>query len=36
MSRYFKSGDVWHLEKAERLRRYVKELKMWIHRVEGR
>jgi hypothetical protein len=31
---YFKSGDTWHLEKAETLRKYVSELKTWIHKVE--
>jgi hypothetical protein len=31
---YFKSGDTWHLEKAETLRNYVSELKTWIHKVE--
>jgi hypothetical protein len=33
---YLASGNKWHLEKAEFLRRYVLELKMWIHKVEGR
>jgi hypothetical protein len=31
---YFKSGDSWHLEKAETLRGYVSELKTWIHKTE--
>ena len=33
---YFKSGDLWHLEKAEALRVYLTELKTWIHKQEGR
>ena len=28
---YFKSGDTWHLNKAQELREYVAELKTWIH-----
>lgn len=27
---YFRTGDYWHLLKAEELRRYVVELKDWI------
>ena len=33
---YFKSGDEWHLNKAKELRKYVAELKEWIHKTEGR
>jgi hypothetical protein len=33
---YFKSGDEWHLNKAQELRKYVAELKEWIHKTEGR
>jgi hypothetical protein len=33
---YFKSGDEWHLQKSEELRQYLKELKTWIHKTEGR
>ena len=33
---YFKSGDIWHLEKADMLRKYLNELKTWIHKQEGR
>jgi len=33
---YFKSGDKWHLEKADMLRNYLTELKTWIHKQEGR
>jgi len=33
---YFKSGDTWHLKKAQILREYVAELKTWIHKCEGR
>jgi hypothetical protein len=28
---YFKGGDEWHLNKAQELRKYVAELKEWIH-----
>ena len=31
---YFKSGNTWHLEKAEILRQYVRELKDFIHKEE--
>jgi hypothetical protein len=31
-----RGGNVWHLEKAEFLRDYVKELKVWIHEMEKR
>lgn len=27
---YWRSGDCWHLEKAEELRGYVREVKEWI------
>jgi len=27
---YFKSGDEWHLQKANQLRQYLHELKTWI------
>ena len=33
---YFKSGDEWHLNKAQELRQYVAELKEWIHKTEER
>jgi hypothetical protein len=33
---YTKSGDDWHLSQAEILRKYVKDLKVWIHKQEGR
>lgn len=33
---YFRGGDPWHLEKANELRGYLRELKTWIHRQEGR
>jgi hypothetical protein len=36
MHQYMETGNVWHLEKADTLRKYVLELKMWIHKVEGR
>lgn len=28
--------DDWHLSQAEILRKYVKDLKIWIHQQEGR
>lgn len=31
---YFKDNDIWHLEKAEELRNYIKELKDWIIKKE--
>ena len=31
---YFKSGNVWHLQKAQELREYISELKTWIHKTE--
>lgn len=31
---YFKSGDEWHLNKAQELRGYVSELKEWICKTE--
>jgi hypothetical protein len=33
---YFKSGDTWHLEKAQELRKYIKQLKDYIHKNEGK
>jgi hypothetical protein len=33
---YFKSSDVWHLERAQELREYIKQLKDYIHKNEGR
>ena len=36
-TRYFLvTGDPWHEHQAEKLRRYVAELKIWIHHEEGR
>jgi hypothetical protein len=35
MRLYLKTGDEWHLSKAETLRKYVKDLKVWIHKEEG-
>ena len=29
------TGDPWHEEQAEILRKYVKDLKVWIHKEEG-
>jgi hypothetical protein len=31
---YFKSGDIWHEEQAQILRKYVGDLKTWIHNQE--
>jgi hypothetical protein len=31
---YFRTGDPWHLEKAQTLRVYILELKEWIHSTE--
>lgn len=36
MRLYFKTGEVWHVEKAEILRVYLHELKTFIHREEAR
>jgi hypothetical protein len=33
---YFKSGDKWHLEKAQELREYIKQLKDYILKNEGK
>jgi hypothetical protein len=33
---HIKTGDEWHLSQAETLRKYVKNLKVWIHKQEGR
>jgi hypothetical protein len=33
-SEYFKTNDVWHLDKANILRMYISELKTWIHSQE--
>ena len=33
---HMKTGDEWHLSQAEILRNYVKNLKVWIHKQEGR
>jgi hypothetical protein len=30
------TGDKWHAEQADQLRRYVIELKEWIFKMEGR
>jgi len=35
-SLYFKTGDKWHMEQAQILRKYVADLKTWIHKQEGR
>lgn len=33
---YFKTGNIWHLQQAELLRKYIHGLKMYIHRQEGK
>jgi hypothetical protein len=30
------TGDPWHEKQAQILRKYVKDLKIWIHEQEGR
>jgi hypothetical protein len=32
---YMETGDIWHEEQAQILRKYVKDLKVWIHKQEG-
>ena len=32
---FLETGDFWHQEQAEILRKYVKDLKVWIHKEEG-
>ena len=32
---WFETGDEWHLQQQELLRKYVKDLKVWIHKQEG-
>jgi hypothetical protein len=29
------TGDSWHEEQSQILRKYVKDLKIWIHKQEG-
>jgi hypothetical protein len=29
------TGDFWHEKQAQILRKYVKDLKVWIHKEEG-
>jgi hypothetical protein len=29
------TGDFWHEQQAQILRKYVKDLKVWIHKQEG-
>jgi len=36
MGLYFKDGNKWHLDKADMLREYLRELKSWIHEQEGK
>lgn len=33
-SQYFKDGNIWHLEKADIIRQYVRELKAWVYEQE--
>lgn len=35
MRQHLMTGDDWHLSQAETLRKYVKNLKVWIHKQEG-
>ena len=32
---WMETGDDWHEEQAQILRKYVKDLKVWIHKQEG-
>ena len=32
---YFKTKNIWHLQKAAELRQYVRELKDWIKKEES-
>lgn len=32
---FIQTGDVWHEEQAQILRKYIKDLKVWIHIQEG-
>jgi hypothetical protein len=32
---FIQTGDVWHEEQAQILRKYIKDLKVWIHKQEG-
>lgn len=36
MALYLATKNIWHLEKAAELRKYVRELKTWIHAEEER
>lgn len=33
-TQYFKDGNIWHLEKADIIRQYVRELKAWVYEQE--
>jgi hypothetical protein len=33
---HIQTKDEWHLSQAEVLRKYVRDLKTWIHQQEGR
>lgn len=33
---WMETGDSWHEEKANMLRQYLRELKDFIHKIEGR
>jgi len=32
---HLETGDQWHEEQSRMLRKYVKDLKVWIHKEEG-
>ncbi len=36
VSLYLETGDKWHMEQAEVLRKYTMDLKRWIHGQEGK
>lgn len=33
---WIETGDHWHEEQAKILRTYIKDLKVWIHKQEGK
>ena len=33
-SQYFKDSNPWHLQKADTIRQYVRELKAWVYEQE--
>tara|TARA_R110000868_G_scaffold146563_2_gene367388 strand:+ start:1489 stop:1686 length:198 start_codon:yes stop_codon:yes gene_type:complete len=33
---HLETGNYWHEEQAQILRKYIKDLKIWIHKQEGK